>query len=65
MAEISKRMQQRLSGEVMDVDAVAEFLGFSTTKVRRLFERQVIKAKKIGAQWRCLRSELDKFMTQP
>ena len=49
MAKMSKRMQQRLTGEVMDVDSVAIFLGFSTAKVRRLFEKQVIKAKKIGA----------------
>lgn len=64
MAEISKRVQRRLTGEVMDVDAVAEFLGFSTSKVRRLFERETIKAKKIGAQWRCLRTELDKFLSE-
>ena len=64
MAEISKRKQQRLNGEVMTPQMVADFLGFSTTKVVRLFQKETIKAKKIGSQWRCLRADVDKFMAQ-
>jgi excisionase family DNA binding protein len=48
--------------EAMSVDQVAEALGVCPNTVRAMIRQQQIPAKKIGAKWRVLRSELCKWM---
>lgn len=64
MASHSKRMEERLSGNVMTADDVADYLRISRESVVRLFKANRIKATKVGILWRCLRTDVDRFMGQ-
>lgn len=61
----SPRKQKRVDGAVMDVPAVVEYLGFSTSKVKRLLKAGEIPGKKVGSQWRIIRERLDSWLSQP
>lgn len=64
MSVNSKRTQERLSGNVMTADDVAEYLKISRESAVRLFKRKAIRATKVGILWRCLRTDVDRFMEQ-
>jgi excisionase family DNA binding protein len=49
---ISKRVAARLSGEVMDLNGICKFLGFSRSKMKRLIKDGTVPCEKIGKQWR-------------
>ncbi|MFH1877790.1 MAG: helix-turn-helix domain-containing protein [Candidatus Omnitrophota bacterium] len=47
---------------IMNVDEVAEYLGFSTKKIYRLVEANKIPASKIGRQYRFIRDAVDRWL---
>jgi excisionase family DNA binding protein len=58
----NKRTVERLKGEVLTVEEVAEILQLSRSTIVRLFKHKTIPAKLIGNKWRCPRSVLDNFL---
>jgi excisionase family DNA binding protein len=50
--------------EAMSVEEVSDALGVCPNTVRAMIRQRQIPAKKIGAKWRVLRSELCKWMME-
>ena len=49
-------------GSTFGVKEIAKYLGVSAITVYRLTEKGKIPAKKVGAQWRYLKEEVDRWM---
>lgn len=47
---------------IMNIEEVAEYLGFSTKKIYRLVETNKIPASKIGRQYRFLKDVVDDWL---
>ena len=47
---------------VMNIEEVAEYLGFSTKKIYRLVETNEMPASKIGRQYRFIRGAIDSWL---
>ncbi len=47
---------------VMNIEEVAEYLGFSTKKIYRLVETNEMPASKIGRQYRFIRETIDSWL---
>ena len=47
---------------IMNVDEIAEYLGFSTKKIYRLVETNKIPASKIGRQYRFIKDVVDRWL---
>jgi len=52
------RVAARLSGEVMDLNEVCDFLRLSRSSVKRAIKAGEIPALKIGTQWRFRRTDI-------
>ena len=50
--------------EIMKVKEIAEYLGFSPTKVYRLIEANKIPAIKVGKQYRFKKSIIDDWLVE-
>ena len=50
--------------EIMKVKEIAEYLGFSPTKVYRLIETSKIPAIKVGKQYRFKKSIIDDWLVE-
>jgi len=50
--------------EIMKVKEVAEYLGFSPTKVYRLIQTNTIPAIKVGKQYRFKKSIIDDWLME-
>jgi excisionase family DNA binding protein len=48
-------------GTAFGVKELAEYLGVSMITIYRLTEKGKIPAKKVGAQWRYLKEEVDRW----
>jgi excisionase family DNA binding protein len=48
-----------MSSELLSVDQVAQILGLHPRTVRRFIREDRLKAKKVGKEWRILRTDLD------
>ncbi len=48
-----------MSSELLSVDQVAQILGLHPRTVRRFIREDRLKAKKLGKEWRILRTDLD------
>jgi excisionase family DNA binding protein len=51
-----------LESDVMTVPEVAQYLNCHTTTINRLLEHRQIPAFRVGADWRFLRSEIEKWI---
>ena len=47
---------------IMNIEEVAEYLGFSTKKIYRLIETNEMPASKIGRQYRFIRGTIDSWL---
>jgi excisionase family DNA binding protein len=63
MTQQSQRVQDRSNGEVLKPKEVADFLAVSERTVIRMFRKGELPGRKVGIQWRCKRSDLDKFLS--
>jgi excisionase family DNA binding protein len=54
----SARIAARLSGEVMDLNEVCEYLRLSRSSVKRAIKAGTIPALKIGTCWRFRRTDI-------
>lgn len=52
-----------MAKEIMDVKEVAEYLGFSETKIYRLIATSAIPFAKVGGQYRFTKSLIDEWLT--
>ena len=50
--------------EVMDVKAVASYLGISTSKVYKMLENGEIPASRVGRQYRFLKEAVDDWLRE-
>lgn len=48
-----------MSSDLLSVDQVAQILGLHSRTVRRFIQEARLKAKKVGKEWRVLRTDLD------
>lgn len=51
--------------DTLDLRQAAEFLQLSEPTVKRLAEANELPGRKLGAQWRFLRSALEDFLKSP
>ncbi len=62
MATPNTRAQIHINGDILTADETAALLKIGRRTAIRLFEKKEIPAKKVGKQWRCFRSSVDKYM---
>jgi excisionase family DNA binding protein len=65
MRKLEGRKPEGMSGAIMTVDEVAEFLRIHKTTVYRLLKESRIPAFKVGSDWRFNREEIDRWMQLP
>ncbi|MCB4790528.1 MAG: helix-turn-helix domain-containing protein [Elusimicrobia bacterium] len=53
-----------MNTEILDVKEIAKYLKFSTKKVYKLLKNNEIPFKKIGGQYRFVKSEIDRWISQ-
>lgn len=51
-------------GSIMGVKELARYLGYSEITIYRLVEAGRIPARKVGAQWRFLKDEIDRWLRE-
>jgi excisionase family DNA binding protein len=51
-------------GSTFGVKELAKYLGVAEVTIYRLTERGKIPAKKVGAQWRYLKTSIDEWMRE-
>lgn len=62
MANESKRVKDRIEGNVLTADEAADYLKIGRKTAIRLFISGEIPARKVGREWRVLRSFVDNYM---
>jgi excisionase family DNA binding protein len=65
MSKLESRQVPGISGSIMTVDEVAQFLRIHKTTVYRLLKTSKIPAFKVGSDWRFNREEIDRWMQLP
>ncbi len=56
---------REFAGSTFGVKELAKYLGVAPITVYRLTEAGKIPAKKVGAQWRYLKSSIDEWLKDP
>lgn len=49
---------------IMGIKELARYLGISEITAYRLVEKGEIKGKKVGAQWRFVKEEVDRYLRE-
>jgi excisionase family DNA binding protein len=57
-------MLTEFRGATMGVKELAVYVGVSQITIYRLVERGQIPAKKVGAQWRFVKDEIDRWLRE-
>ena len=53
-----------MSDEILTIDQTAEYLKVSNKTIRRLIERHVLTASKVGGSWRIKRKNIDSYLLE-